>query len=394
MKPYRLLIVNHAVEMGGAEKVLLRFLDSMDREVLDPALACPHQGPLVDEMRARDIRVHLGYPSERLLDIKRQSLGNNRLHELAYPYDLLLTIIRLARLIKREGYELIFTNSAKADIYGSMAGRMSGRPVVWRLHDIITAEAFNRLNRTLFRISARLFAARILAVSNASAEALIDLGADKNKLIVVYNGIDLALKSMDRKAIRKELGINASIPLAGLVGRLVDWKGPDLFLQAAALVAEEMKQARFVLVGDAIFGEKSYAEDLRSLAARLGIADSVVFTGFRDDVPDIMASLDVLVHASILPDPLPTVLIEAMSLSKPVIASNDGGVPEIVEDGVTGLLVPPGDVKALAAAMLRLLGDRKEALHMGKMGRKRAEEIFDIEKTAVELQDRLLECLR
>lgn len=393
-EPGRLLIVNHAVEMGGAEKVLVRFLDSLDRTVFEPALACPNEGPLVDEMRARDIPVHLGFPSERLLDIKRQSLGGNRLNVLAYPYDLIKTVIRLRGLIRREDYDLILTNSAKADIYGSIAGRLAGRPVVWRLHDIVTSQAFNRLNMILFRLAARFFATRILGVSAAVRQALIALGVDEDKVRVVYNGVETReAPADDRKRIRKELGIPVNAPVAGLVGRLVDWKGPDRFLEAAAMVKKEIEQARFLLVGDAIFGEKAYAEGLQELAASLGIADSVVFTGFRQDVPDIMASLDVLVHASILPDPLPTVLIEAMSMGLPVIASDGGGVPEIVEDQVTGLLVPPGDARALAAAMTRMLSDGKEAKRMGDSGRERAAELFDLERTALEMQERLLECL-
>ncbi|MDY6794797.1 MAG: glycosyltransferase [Actinomycetota bacterium] len=399
MAGYRCLIANHAVEMGGAERVLLRFLDCMDREILEPALACPHRGPLVEEMERRGIRVHLGFPTPRLLEVRRRSLGNSRREAILYPYDMALTAFRLARLIKKEGYDLVLTNSAKGDIYGSLAGRLSGRPVVWRLHDIVTGDAFSRLNMTLFRISANLFARRVLAVSEAAREAFISLGVKREKVKVVYNGIRLLEDVSREKAeagseeVRLQWGIPLGVPLAGMVGRLVDWKGPDHFLRAASLVSRELPEARFMLVGGAIFGERSFVDDLKRIAVELGLEDRVVFTGFREDVSAIMASLDLLVHASVLPDPLPTVLVEAMSLGLPVVAATGGGVGEIVDDGESGIVVPSGDAESMAGAMTEILSNPDKARDMGYAGLKRAARLFDIGKTTREMERELLEVL-
>ncbi len=395
MAAHKLLIVNHAVEMGGAERVLVRLLDSLDREVFEPALACPVEGPLTEEMAARGIRIHLGYPTPRLLGIKRRSLGRNRLAVAAYPYDMARTVVGLSRLIGGERYDLVFTNSAKADIYGSIAGRLAGRPVVWRLHDIVAPDAFNRLNMMLFRVCATLFATRVLAVSEAVRVALVARGVKEDKVKVVYNGIDMEIDgiSFDRGETREQWAIAADAPLAGMVGRLVDWKGPDRFLQAAALVAAEMPRARFMLVGDAIFGEASYMDGLKELTSGLGLDERAVFTGFRDDVPDIMAALDLLVHSSIQPDPLPTVLIEAMALGVPVVAADGGGVREIVEDGVTGLVVPAGNVEEMARAMVRILSDPSKAKVMGDRGRGRAAEIFNVKMTTRHMEHELLDAM-
>jgi glycosyltransferase involved in cell wall biosynthesis len=393
---YRLLIVNHAVEIGGAERVLLRFLDRLDRGLFEPALACPHGGPLVEEAAARGLVIHPGHPSTRLLEVRRRSLGINRLARLAYPYDMAVTVSRLARLIRNERYDLVLTNSAKADIYGSLAARLAGRPVVWRLHDIVDSDAFSRLNILLFRIVASLFASEVLAVSHAVRDALIARGVSGKKIVAVYNGIDLGVlkRGVDRKKAREQWGLAADAPVAGMVGRLVDWKGPDRFLEAAALVSREIPEVRFLLVGDAIFGEKAYADGLRDMTRRLGLEDRVVFTGFRDDVLEIMAGLDVLVHASLLPDPLPTVLIEAMALGLPVVAADGGGVREIVEDEVTGLIVPPGEVTAMSGAMVKLLSHPTEAGNMGESGRERASELFDIDRQSIRLEEEFLSVLR
>lgn len=394
MAAFKVLIVNHAVEMGGAEKVLLRFLDCMDRETLEPALACPHRGPLTEEMERRGFRVHLGFPNPRLLEVRRHSLGKNRRAAVLYPFDTALTAFRLAGLIRRERYDLVLTNSAKGDIYGSLAGFLAGRPVVWRLHDIVTGDAFSRLNMLLFRLSANLFARRVLAVSGAAREAFLALGVKKEKVKVVYNGIRReGLSGARREEVRSQWGIPAGVPAAGMVGRLVDWKGPDHFLRAASLVSRELPEARFMLVGEAIFGEKSFVDELKHMAVELGLEDRVVFTGYREDVPDIMASLDLLVHASILPDPLPTVLIEAMSLGLPVVAAEGGGVGEIVEDGKTGIVVPPGDAESMARAMTRILSRPSLGRDMGGAGSERAARLFDVEKTTREMEEEMLEIL-
>jgi glycosyltransferase involved in cell wall biosynthesis len=193
--------------------------------------------------------------------------------------------------------------------------------------------------------------------------------------------------------VREEWGIPADVPLAGMVGRLVDWKGPDYFLRAAALVAEDLEEARFMLVGDALFGERAYVEELKALVRELGIEERVVFTGFREDVEDVMGCLDLVVHASVLPDPLPTVLIEALGMGLPVVATEGGGVREIVENGECGLVVPPRDVGAMAEAMKTLLRDGELAARMGEEGRRKVQATFDPEVTSRELQEELLRLL-
>ncbi|MBN2026827.1 MAG: glycosyltransferase [Actinobacteria bacterium] len=395
MSAYRLLIANHAVEIGGAERVLLRFLERMDRGLFEPALACPHPGPLSEEAAKLGLRVHFGYPTPRLLEVRRKSLGNSRLSALAYPWDMARTVYGLARLLRAGGYDLVLTNSAKADIYGSIAARLAGIPVVWRLHDIVDSDAFSRLNIALFRFFATFFAARVLAVSGAVKEALVGRGVRGGKIAVVYNGIDIEAltRTAQREEARAEWDIEEDAPVAGLVGRLVDWKGPDRFLAAAAEVAMDIPQARFMLVGDAIFGEAGYVDELKEAAVRLGLAERTVFTGFREDALRIMSGLDVLVHASLLPDPLPTVLIEAMALGLPVVAADAGGVREIVREGSTGLVVPPGDVRAMREAMVELLSDPEEAARMGRAGRELAAERFDIDLQARSLEQELLAAL-
>jgi glycosyltransferase involved in cell wall biosynthesis len=391
----KVLIVNHAVELGGAERVLLRNLDSLDHDLFSPALACPADGPLAREARLRGLPVFLGHPAPRLLNIRRRSLGGSLTVLPLYAWDMTTSVLRLARLIGREGFDLVYTNSAKADIYGSLAGGLAGRPVVWRLHDIVDAQAFGRLNRILFRTCATLCAERVLAVSDAVRRAFIALGVDAAKVVTVYNGIDLdqAEAAADGSQARRDLGIAADAPVAGFVGRLVDWKGVDYFIRAAVRVASELPEARFLVVGDAVLGEQSYADSMRALARDSGLEEVMVFTGWREDIPSLIRAMDVLVHSSILPEPLATVIIEAMALERPVVAARDGGVPEMVVEGETGMMVPPRDVEAMAAAVVTILRDRGLAQRMGEAGRRRAAELFELEANTRCLEKELTEAM-
>jgi len=395
MARYKMLIMNHVVRIAGAEISLVRLMDELDMELFEPALACPMEGPLTREMRDRGIAVHLGFPSDRLLNIRRRSLGDNRLAILAYPWDILRTVASLARLINEGGFDLVFTNSAKADIYGSLAGWLARRPVVWRIHDTVDSQAFSRLNVWLLKTCATHLAAKVIAPSPVVKEALVDLGVPGDKITVIYYGIDFN-KIQAQKArleVRAELGIETEAPLAGFVGRLVEWKGPDYFLKAAALVAKKIPQARFLLVGDAMFGEKDFEEGLRNLSLQLGLEDKVVFTGFREDASDIMAAVDVVVHASIMPDPLPNVIIEAMALKRPVVAADGGGIPVMVENGVTGIVVPPRDVEGMARAITLILKDKERASTMGEAGYRRAQRLFDKNRNTRNIEKELLEAL-
>jgi glycosyltransferase involved in cell wall biosynthesis len=148
-----------------------------------------------------------------------------------------------------------------------------------------------------------------------------------------------------------------------------------------------------LLVGDATFGEKSFVDELKEMCRELGVAEKVVFTGFRDDVPVIMRSIDLLVHASTLPEPFGMVLIEAMAASRPVVATRAGGVQEIVDSGVTGILVPPGDEDAMARAIVEILSDGGLRQRMGEAGLRRVEERFSRDETTRGIEREMLAIL-
>ena len=176
-------------------------------------------------------------------------------------------------------------------------------------------------------------------------------------------------------------GAQGRAPVIGLVGRISPWKGQDIFLRAAAQVVQHFPAARFQIIGAPLFGEEEYEQEVRALCTELGLDGHVEWLGFRRDVPQLVAGLDLLVHASKTGEPFGQVVVEAMMAAKPVVATNGGGIPEIVLDGDTGLLVPMNDAPAMASAIERVLRDPASAKGMGERGLKRAREYFSIART-------------
>ena len=175
-------------------------------------------------------------------------------------------------------------------------------------------------------------------------------------------------------------------PVVTLIGRISPWKGQDIFIHAAAEVLKTFPNCRFQIVGSALFGEDALEDELKQLAAALGVFDRVTFLGFRKDVPEIISASSLVVHASTVPEPFGQVIVQAMAAGKPVVATRGGGVLEIVDDGVTGLLVPMKDVHAMAEAICKILSDPVKAGKMGAAGKERFLEKFTIEKAVEKVQ--------
>lgn len=171
-------------------------------------------------------------------------------------------------------------------------------------------------------------------------------------------------------------------PTVTIVGRLAPWKGQHILLDAATRVRREVPDARFRIVGDALFGEEDYRRACEEQTVRSGLAEAVEFRGFREDVGADLAASTLVVHASTLPEPFGQTVVEAMAAGRAVIAADAGGPRETVVHGETGLLTPPGDAEALAAAIVRLLKDPAERRAMAEAGRRRVAEHFTIEQTA------------
>ncbi len=261
---------------------------------------------------------------------------------------------------------------------GSLAAQMARRPLVWNLHDVLTTEHFSAMNIRLAVTLANRFARLVIANSEASKAAFLEAGG-RVPVVVVHNGIDVerfaAVDPEQVVALRQKLGLRDG-PVVGLFSRLAPWKGQHVLLEALA----ELPDVQAILVGEALFqDEQLYAEQLRKRAAQPDLEGRVHFLGFRDDVPMLMQLVDVVVHTSVAPEPFGRVIVEGMLARRPVIATRGGGAVEIVCDGETGLLVPPGDAQALAAAIQHLLKHPDLARQLAEAGSQDARHRFSIE---------------
>jgi glycosyltransferase involved in cell wall biosynthesis len=371
--------------MGGGEIALLNLVNHLDRGKVEPIVVLGGDGPLVERLKSQ-IETHVRALPLDVGAAKKDSLGIATLFRIREVLAMVGYVWRLSRFIRQERVDLVHTNSLKADVLGGLAGRLARRPVVWHVRDRIEEDYLPAQVVRLFRMLCRVVPTHVIANSAATLRTINprdpraaqgnwdELTASK-KMSIVHDGTPLSplVDSNERRLERFRVG---------LIGRISPWKGQDIFLRAAARVAKRFPDVQFVVIGAALFGEARYDEQVRALPKQLGIDGIVEFTGFRDDIHAAIADLDLVVHASTIGEPFGQVIIEGMAAGKPVVATNGGGVPEIVEDGRTGLLVPMGDVPAMADAICAILADPEKAAGMGALARQRVEQHFTAALTA------------
>lgn len=288
-----------------------------------------------------------------------------------------LTVIRLARLMRRNRVDVIHTHLSTASLLGAFAAKLARRRSVAHVHGLNTATCFR-------------YSDLIIAVSEKVKEHLVAQGIKENKVRVVHNGVDLVrFQPTDAREAKVKLGYDPDEPLLGVFGRLSSEKGQRVAVEAMFLIVKEHPEARLVVVG-----EGKDREDLETTAQALGIRDNVQFTGFMQDVRELMSACDVVIVPSARGEGFGLVAVEAMALRRPVVASAQGGLTEIIVPGETGLLVPPNDPQALADAVCKTLADPEIAQSMGAKGRARVEAHFALGEQMRKVLDVLEETRR
>jgi glycosyltransferase involved in cell wall biosynthesis len=392
------LFVDHTATLGGGEIALLNLVRHLDPQRYMPCVALFSDGPLAGALRAAGIETHIVPLSASVVHARKDGLRRSSLLRINDIVAALSFIFRLSAFIRSQDPDVVHTNSLKSDILGGFAARLTGVPVIWHVRDRIADDYLPPKVVRLFRFLARRVPSVLIANSRATLATLLPEQPAKgcpSWAHVVHDGtpvgeqgpVGSALRTISPPADTTVRSADPTTPpLIGIVGRISPWKGQDVFLRAAAIVLRHYPDTRFQVIGAALFGETDYEQKIRELAVSLGIADRVEFTGFRSDVSELMSRLDLLVHASIIPEPFGQVLIEAMAAGKPVVATAGGGTPEIVLDGQTGLLVPMNDPGAMADAIVKILSAPANARIMGHRGWERVRDQFSIAKVAANVQ--------
>ena len=332
-----------------------------------------------------------GYP----LDAAFEKLDGCRIVRLRTrrslsPVSNMAALAQVVRLMRRRRFDVVLTGQSIAGAVGRVAGFVCGVPVrIHGIHAYASHDEQPALKRWIYR---RLehwldpLTTHYIAVSHATRDFGIRhrLFAPE-RASVIYNGIPepIAPATEDRADVRRELGLKPDAPLVATVGRFERQKGLNYFIDAAAKVLARVPEAQFLLIGDG-----PLLDELRAQAARLGVADAIRFAGWRDDVQRVLAACDVFALASLW-EALPLTIAEAMAAARPVVATDVGGVREIVRDGVTGRVVPPRDVSALADAIAALLRDEALRRRFGDAGRASYLQTFTLPRM-VEQYERLL----
>lgn len=363
--PLRVLVVQGGAERAGGERVMLGLVRRLPAHGVEPTVAFAADGPFVDEVRAA------GVPVVRLAASAR----------LRQPHRLPAVVRGIADAAR--GFDVLHANGEKMAVLTAWAARRAGLPAVSWLHD----EPLRGPGPFAVHVALRL-APRTTWVACSSWMAQAFERRLRVPVQAIRNGLDLASRPAEAVDPRSVAGWPSDAEVATFVGRLQRWKGVDVFLEAAAAVAPHHPTARFLVVGAALFGwERRYAERLPALAADLGVADRVHFTGHRPDAVALMGGSDVVVHASRRPEPFGMVVVEAMAEGRAVVATRTRGPEEIIDAGRTGLLVPPGDPHALAAAVRRLLEDPEARAELGRQAREAAHRDFSADAMAARFAD-------
>jgi len=350
---------------GGVEEVVLALLQRLDPTEFALALAAP--APLLDDL-APDLR----------------GVTVDALPVCADSWRRPGEVRRLGGFVRRWRPDVVNPHLFRSTAVAAPLARCHGAGAVVETYH--GREGWRRGGLRGSFLPDRLVARcvdRVIAVSEAAAAFLVrGKGYPAAKVVVVPNGRDLSrfTPGRDREAARKELGVDRHTPLAGVVGRLEPQKGHAWLLQAWPDVLRHLPDARLVVIGDG-----ALRQPLESRARAAGVAGSVLFTGFRTDVPRLLDAVDVVVLPSLY-EGMPLTAIEAAAMARPVVATAVDGTPEVVRDGETGLLVPPADAPALARALAALLRDPDGARRLGAAARARALARFDlarqVERTA------------
>jgi glycosyltransferase involved in cell wall biosynthesis len=354
----RVMFVGHTAKASGGEIALARLLAAL-RDSIEPLVVLGEDGPLVEQLTEMGVEVVVLPLSDDTRDLRKERLANP-LVALSRATAVFSYARRLSRVIRERRIDLVHTNSLKAGFYGCLAARLARVPSIWHVRDRLADDYLPRAAVLAARAGTATLPTRVLVNSEATRATV----PGRRRPVVVPDPIDA-----DEVTPTARTGERSSLRIA-MVGRFSPWKGQVVAVQAFA-AAQLPESTRLVLIGAAMFGEQDYEQLIHAEISRLGLEGRVELTGFVDDVLGALRDVDVLVHASTIPEPFGQVVLEGLAVGLPVVATREGGPGEILTDRVDGLLYDAGDVPALAARLGELADDEELRSRLAENGRKR-----------------------
>lgn len=386
MTAKHILYIHPSNELYGADRSLLRLVQRLDRSRYVPHVAVandlPYEGLLTNELK----KAGISHVTVNMSVLRRRYF--NAPGALAFAGRTVASTKELVSYVRRNRIGLIHSNSIAVPV-GGFVSRLTQTPHIWHVREIITQPAWisGLIARLLYH-----FSSRVVAVSQPVRQHLLTVYPQLElKTVVIHNGLDLTpFDQIDpdaRNSIRRQWGASSDTTVVGMVGRISAWKGQDFLAQAIARLVQQTQNVKLVFVGGAIPGEDEHRQRLEQTLKELNLLEYTHIEDFRTDIPKVLSGFDIFVLPSVRPDPFPTVVLEAMAVGLPVIATAHGGSLEQVVHGETGLLVAPDDPTEMAAAIYLLAQNPDTACRMGKNGRLRIERKFTVSTYVDRLED-------
>jgi glycosyltransferase involved in cell wall biosynthesis len=375
----KVVFYNHTGQVSGAERMLLLSIANLPSESFHSTVVCPEDGPLKAEVTALGAEWH----AARIL---RARFTRNPYRLAKYVLSIAHTMLVVRKTLRALSPDLVHANSVRAGIVATLATAGTRLSIVWHVHDILPRHFISALVRFLARMSRRT---HIVACSRAAARSFErNPNGDFSSVTVIHNGIDTTKFRCDPsvgRSARAELGVNSGDFVIGIVGQVAPRKGQLGLIRAFSKLLAEVPNGKLLVIGGPLFNrDHEYLSKLREEVTRLCLEESVLFLGHRKDAAAVMQALDILVLNSLV-EPFALVLLEAMMMGKPVLATDSGGPAEVIQHGVNGHLVPADDTEALTAALAELI--RNPALRRKYVERARDDaERFSIDSYMAKLQ--------
>lgn len=366
----RIAFLTHSGADSGAEQSIVTYLSRWPADQPPPVIVLGEHGPIEERAQRLGVDHHVLPLGRAAAATRREERRVGRV--LGAAAGLLRHAATMRRMLSDRSVDVVVAMGFKSLIYGWLAGRRARTTVVWSLHDRVHRDYFPWFMVPVLRYLAPRLVDGLMVNSRST---LSTVRPGRTPVVVATPGIALDPRAFHEPAdeVRRVV----------MIGRLSPWKGQDLFLRAFARSFGDSSAEAYV-VGDALFGEDDYAAGLRVLAAELGIADRVHFTGHVSDPWELLVEADLLVHCSRIPEPFGQVVVQGMWARCAVVAAKPGGPEEVVTDGVDGLLVPAGDEDSLAATLDRLRDDATLRRRLAARGRLTAA-AYDVDLTAPRL---------
>jgi len=376
-KCWRILFYEPSSGFGGSANALVNLNNYLDKKIFTPIIAIKNYGFQIEKIKNSE--------KLKLTDYREPERLSNFGFFISFISKVLPEAIKLYFMIKKKKISLVHVNTnIISGIPAIIASKVAGIPCICHIRQ--TRELIKR---------EKIFAKWVykFIVLNSTVYEMLKQTVPQEKINIIHDGVDLKeFIQIGTGALRKEFNLDSE-PVIGIIGRIIKGKGHKEFILTAEEVLRIRPNVHFVIVGDAKGGSDRYYNDIIDLVSKEHLKNNVIFTGWRTDVKGILNDIDLVVQPYTLPEGLPNILIEAMALGKPVVTTNIPGPSEIVADGQTGFLVPSKDPLALAEAILKLLDNPQLAKQMGEAGRKRVEQLFNIQDTVKKIQELYLQVL-